>query len=103
MRGYFLWFLSDTMNATNIPKDSISVNALTTSIGSTSSPGSLLTRQMENQQCHQPLMRSQFLTNKYSIYTNSESVLLLCFYIKYQNNVILCKQKNFILNLHHDK
>src|SRR5699024_9310396 len=33
LEGYFLWSLSDIMNATSIPKDIISVNELTTSIG----------------------------------------------------------------------
>src|SRR5690625_3930697 len=39
MRDYFLWFLSETINATNIPKEIISVSALTMSIGYTSLPG----------------------------------------------------------------
>lgn len=39
LRGYFLWLLSETINATNIPKEIISVSALTVSIGYTSLPG----------------------------------------------------------------
>src|SRR5690625_6725160 len=55
MRDYFLWLLSETINATNIPKEIISVNALTMSIGKHLPPREVSHRRLTaDRQCYQP-------------------------------------------------
>src|SRR5699024_10172469 len=52
-RGYFLWSLSDIMNATSIPKDIISVNELTMSIGEHLPPREVSQRRLTaERQCY---------------------------------------------------
>src|SRR5699024_8798483 len=54
MRDYFLWLLSETINATNIPKEIISVNALTMSIGKHLPPWEVSHRRLTaDRQCYQ--------------------------------------------------
>lgn len=53
MRGCFLWLLSETINATNIPKDILSVSVLTMSIGKHLPPQEVSQRRLaEDQQCY---------------------------------------------------
>src|SRR5699024_4616340 len=66
-RDYFLWFLSDT------------INALTTSTGSSSSPGSLLMRLKENQQMALTFRVKPADTTLNNLLRNIKS-FILCFY-----------------------